>query len=311
MKAGDRILFLLSLLVACTIWLLSGLSREYAGTISVPVTAVCNLDGHSTVSSNRALASARCRADGFRLLQEQSRRDRKPVRVVFTPADLHKSGPDTYCITGNAKNNYVGQIFGDNAVVEAFITDSLVFTFPVENHKKVPVELPLSVDFRSQFMRSAPLKVTPDSVTVYGDAARLEAIYRVKAAPVRLSDVHESRHGTSRLERLKGVRLSAEEVAYELPVSRYVELRSTVSIEVRNAPSGRRLQVFPSTAEVILRAAFPLAKDPFDSFRLYIDYQDFNESLSGRCVPRPATLPSGVLDYRLDPEVFDCIEIER
>ena len=311
MKAGDRIIFLVSLLVAFAIWFMSELSREYAGTISVPVTAECNLDGHSTLSSNTAVVSARCRTDGYRLLQERSRKERRPVRVRFASGDLHRTGPDSFCITGNAIHTYVDQFFGGGTVVEAFITDSLVFTFPRENHRKVPVEVPLSVGYRSQYMRSAPFRVTPDSVTVYGDAERLENIVRVKTAPVTFGDVHETMHGSLRLDRVKGVRLSVEEVSYELPVSRYVELRSTVPIEVWNAPAGKRLQVFPSSAEVVLRAAFPLARDPFESFRLYVDYQDFNASLGGRCVPQPFQLPAGVLDYRLEPEVFDCIELER
>lgn len=290
---------------------MSELSREYAGTISVPVTAECNLDGHRTFSSNTALVSARCRTDGFRLLQERSRKDRRPVRVRFSASDLHRIGPETFCITGNAKNTYVGQFFGEQAVVEAFITDSLVFTFPLETNRKVPVEVPLSVGYRSQYMRASSLKVTPDSVTVYGESERLEGIVRVKAAPLNLSDVHETMHGSLRLERIKGVRLSAEEVNYELPVSRYVELRSTVPVEVWNVPSGHHLQVFPASADVVLRSSFPLSKDPFESFRLYIDYADFNASLSGRCVPRPLNLPASVLDYRLEPEVYDCIELER
>ena len=41
-----------------------------------------------------------------------------------------------------------------------------------------------------------------------------------------------------------------------------------------------------------------------------IDYEDFASSISGRCVPRVRTLPSGVLDYRVEPAVFDCIETD-
>ena len=109
---------------------------------------------------------------------------------------------------------------------------------------------------------------------------------------------------------IKGVRISAEEVSYELPVSRYVELRTTVPVEVWNAPAGASsFRCILRTAQVVLRCAFPLAKDPVAAFKLYVDWKDFNASLTGRCAARTLRLPAGVLEYRVEPEVFDCVEL--
>ena len=210
---------------------------------------------------------------------------------------------------GGAKNSYVNQFFGDGAVVEAFISDTLKFIFPVENHKKVPVEVNKTVVCRSQFMPSGAFKVLPDSVTLYGDDTHLDAVERVTASRLVLTDVHESQHGMLRLNPIKGVRMSVDEVSYELPVSRYVELRTTVPVEVWNAPAGHQLQVYPPNAEVVLRCVFPLSKDPLASFKLYVDWRDFSASINGRCVARTLRLPAAVLDYRIEPEVFDCVEL--
>ena len=305
----EWIIMILSLLLAVFVWVLTNLSKEYSGTISVPVVAQCNIDGHGMESSNTVVVSARCRTDGFRLLRERSRRERKVVKVPFSRADLRNTAPHTYCVIGGAKNSYVNQFFGEGANVEAFITDTLRFVFPVENHKKVPVEVHKSILCRSQYMPSGPFRVTPDSVTVYGDDAHLDAIDRVVASRLVLTDVHESQHGMLRLTPLKGVRLSADEVSYELPVSRYVELRTTVPVEVWNAPAGHQLQVYPATARVVMRCAFPISKDPVPAFKLYVDWKDFNASLTGRCAARTLRVPPGVLDYRVEPEVFDCVEV--
>ena len=313
LRTGDWgrewIVFVLSVLLAGFVWFLSNLSKEYSGTISVPVVAVSNIEGHGIESSNTVVVSARCRTEGFRLVREQSRRERKVVKVHFDSGDLRRTAPDTYCIIGGIKNNYVNQFFGEGTHVEAFITDTLRFVFPVENHKKVPVEVSKAVICRSQYMQSGPFTVSPDSVTVYGEAARLQAIEKVTAPLLSLTDVHEPVHGVLRLNPIQGVRLSADEVSYELPVSRYVELRTTLDMEVWNAPAGRHLQVYPPRAEVVLRCAFPITRDPLPSFRLYIDWHDFSASLTGRCAPRAMRLPAGVLDYRVSPEVFDCIEL--
>lgn len=306
---GEGIIMILSLLLAVLIWVLTNLSKEYSGTISVPVVAQCNIDGHGMESTNTVLVSARCRTDGFRLLRERSRRERKVVVIPFDRGDLRYTAPHTYCVIGGTLNSYVNQFFGEGAQVEAFISDTLKFFFPPVNHKRVPVEVVKSVVCRSQYMPSGPFRVTPDSITVYGDDLHLDAVERVTASRLLLSDVHESQHGVLRLTPVKGVRFSTEEVSFELPVSRFVELRTTVPIEVWNAPAGREIQVYPPTAQVVMRCAFPLTKDPIPSFKLYVDWKDFNASLTGRCAARTIRLPSGVLDYRVEPEVFDCVEL--
>ena len=301
---------LTSFLLACVTWLLSNLSRDYSGVITVPVVAECNIQGHSNVSSNSATVSARCRTSGFRLLRENTRRSRRPVRVHFQRADIRSGGGDRFFIAGNAKNNYLEEFFGDEASVEAFVSDTLFFVFPFENNKTVPVELSGDILYRSQYMPSGPIRLVPDSVTVYGDKTRLDNVDHVSTVPVNLDDVHESQHGALRLRSVKGVRMSEGEVSYEIPVARFVELRATLPVSVLNAPAGHQLQVFPSQADVVLHCTFPVVRDPFDSIQLYVDYGDFASSLSGRCIPRIRNLPSGVLDFRVVPEIFDCIETD-
>lgn len=308
-KGGrDGIFIVLSILVAAIVWLLTNLSNDYSAVVSVPVVAQCSIDGHSARSSNHAVVTARCRTDGFHLLSFRSRKERRSILVNLDRSDLRYGGADTYYLTSPAINNYAGHFFGDETLVEAFITDTLSFVFPAENHRKVPVTPSVSVNYRSQYMGASPLKVKPDSVTVYGEAARLDVIDHVSTPHLNLWDVHEPIHGTLKLSTVKGVRYSVNEVSYEVDATRFVELRSKVPVEVWNVPAGHHVQVLPPVAEVVIRCSFPVGRDPFSQFKLYIDYADFNASLSGRLVPRALRLPSGVLDYRLEPEIFACIE---
>ena len=310
LRGREWLLFATSLLLAVLIWFLSNMSRSYSGVLGVPVIAECNLQGYSNVSSNSAMLSARCRAEGFRLLREETRRSRRPVHVAFDRADLRHDAGERFFVTGNVMNNYLRQIFGDKVDVEDIVTDTLFFTFSTENNKRVPVNFAGDFSYRTQYMASGPLKITPDSVTVYGEKARLDLVDHVSTAPMTVDDVHEAQHGVLRLRRIKGVRLSDEEISYELPVSRYVEMRSELPVVVKNVPGGHHLDVFPSRATVILHCTFPVGRNPFESFELYIDYGDFASSLSGRCVARVREMPQGVLDYRVEPAVFDCIETD-
>ena len=206
---------------------LNGETLKDGSVISVPVVAQCNIEGYGTESANTVLVSARCRTEGFRLVREYSRRERKVVKVKFNKADLRRTGPGVYSVIGGAKNSYVDQFFGEDAKVEAFITDTLSFVFPVENHKKVPIEVPLSVTCRSQYMQSGPFRTTPDSMMVYGPQDRLDAVEKVTTGRLTLSDLHSSQHGLLKVNPIKGIRLSADEISYELPVSTGTEAVSS------------------------------------------------------------------------------------
>lgn len=310
LRGREWLLFATSLLLAVLVWFLSNMSRPYSSVLGVPVVAECNIQGYSNVSSNSAILSARCRADGFRLLREETRRSRRPVRVAFDRADLRHDTGERFFVTGNVMNNYLRQIFGDKVDVEDIVTDTLFFTFSTQNNKRVPVNFAGDFSYRSQYMASAPLKITPDSVTVYGEQARLDLVDHVSTVPMVVDDVHEAQHGVLRLRRIKGVRLSDEQISYDLPVSRYVEMRAELPVAVYNAPGGHHLDIFPSRATVILQCVFPVARNPFEKCELYIDYADFASSLSGRCVARVKELPAGVIDWRVEPAVFDCIETD-
>ena len=305
----EWIFLVLSFILAFLVWVLLNLSKDYSGTVSVPVVAQCNIEGHGMESSNAVLVSARCRTDGFRLVRESSRQERKVVKVRFDSGDMRRLGQDTYGIIGGAKNSYTTQFFGENVQVEAFITDTLKFVFPVENHKRVPVEIPHSLSYRTQYMLAGPVSVSPDTVTIYGEASKLAGLDKITTPRLVMSDLSESQHGVLKLSVPEGIRVSHDQVSYEVPVSRYVELRATLPVTVRNVPAGRQLQVYPAVAKVVMRCVFPIAKDPFSSFKLYVDWRDFSNSLTGRCAPHVSGMPAGVLEYRVEPEVFDCVEL--
>ena len=303
---SNWIQLLLCLALSSSIWLIHNLSQSYVSIVSVPVAARSNLAGRAELSSTDATVTAQVRASGFRHLKLSSVR-RRPVRISFSPEDFRHDGGDVYSIPVANLYKYAAPIFGDGVSIESFISDDPEFLFNEVTFKKVPVQRVQSVSYRPQYMATREMTVHPDSVLVYGEESRLENIDRILTRPIELKDLSASAHGTVRLDGPIGVRLSDEEVVYSLDVSRYVEIRSVVKVEARNVPPGMHLSVLPSTAEVVFRCMFPTASDPSESATVYVDYDDFTKSLTGRCIARCDNLPSGVISYSVTPEVFDCI----
>ena len=307
----DLTVFILSLMLAFSIWLIYNLSLNYTGVVSVPVTAHSNIEGHAQVSSTTSAVVARCNTTGFKLIGLKHYSNHNVRDVFIASTDLHGDGGEDFHMTPDELVGYIGDIFGDGVRVESFISRNVKFRFPYENNKKVPVQPVQNLLFRSQFMARGGMKVEPDSVVIYGEPFHLEKIDRVLTRTISLSDLHTSAHGVVKIEPVAGVRMSETSVNYSLEVSRFVEIPTTVAVRVRNVPPGRELAVFPSTAEVVFHCTFPVTDNPTEDVVFYVDYKDFEESINGRCVARTSGMPEGVIDWRIDPQVFSCVEKSR
>lgn len=298
--------FLVCLLVSAVIWLIHNLSHMQTDLVSVSVIAESNIPGRASRSSDEVLISARCRASGFRLLY-LGWRD-KTVAVHFDPDDFRQGEGDYFRISAAQLQRYVPDIFGSFVSVEAFLSENIQFRFIRELNRKVPVSAVSLLSFRPQYMQMGDLRVTPDSVLVYGPADMLGGIEAVYTKTIIKNDIRGNLHGEVGLEVPDGMRLSSSTVSWEVAVSRFVELRAELPVEVRNAPSGVDISVFPSSVSVTFKCVFPLIADPTGIARCYIDYEDFAGSVTGRCVIGCDNLPSGVISVKLSPEVAECVE---
>lgn len=312
-RSGDWVAITLALLLAAGIWLLTNLSRTYVTVLSVNVIAESSLEGRAATSADRAVIQARCRASGFRIRQLRREARRVARTVVFQASDLHpvEGREDFYAIPASQLERYVSQLYGDNVSLEAFITDEAVFRFPAEAHKKVPVVPVKDIRFRSQYMELSPLRVDPDSVTVYGEPMLLERVTQVKTRPIRLDDVASSLQDEIGLYPIQGVRFVPSSVKFSLPVTRFVEMAARVPVRVTGAPLGMEFACFPDRARVTLLSVFPILSDPLQDLALEVPYADFAASLTGDCVPQVNIPLRGIISVRIEPEVVHVVEVVR
>ena len=310
-RGKDLAGFLLSILLAFSIWLIHNLSLNYTQVIAVPVTARSNIEGHQERASNSCEVAARCRMNGFALLRHRKRSRTETSTVFFDAADLRPDGGELFSVVSEQLVNYFSVIFGDGASLESMVSRSVQFRFPYENHRKVPVVPVHSLSFRPQYMALSPMAVQPDSVTIYGEPYQVDAVDAVYTRTIELKNVRSGVHGIVSINPVNGIRMSATEVGYSMSVTRYVEMTATLPVSVRGVPAGKTLSVYPSQAEVTFRCAFPVLENPEEKTRLYIDYDDFAGSINGRCVACTAGLPQNVIECRIEPQVFECVEKGR
>lgn len=307
----DWAVLLLALLLAFSIWIIHNLSLKYNDYLTVPVQAYCNIDGHSSISSNTCDVVARGRAVGYKVLKFNLKGRRKAVTVEFSPSVMkHKEG-DVYFLTSDALQEYTHLIYGSGVTIEYFVSDTLFYRFPDVDSRKVPVHPVYSLSFASQYMSDGQMNISPDSVYIYGEPNLLESISQVYTKPIKHSDLKSRVSGMAELEKIRGVRFSEKQVRYTIDVVRFVEMKSEVSVKCLNVPSDKRLMVYPSTVSVSLKCAFPLPAGFSSEPDIYVDYNDFIKSVSGKCPVRTGKLVSGIIDVDIDPVYVECVLEDR
>lgn len=307
----DWAVLLLALLLAFSIWVIHNLSLKYNDYLTVSVAAKCSIDGHASLASNTCDVVARGRATGYKVLKFNSFGRKKPVTIDFASSVMkHKEG-DVYYVTSDALPEYAHLIYGTGVSIEYFVTDTLYYRFPAVNSKKVPVQPVLSLIYDSQYMSDGAVDISPDSVYIYGEPHRLESIAQVYTKPIKHTDLNSNVSGVVEIETIKGVSFSEDRVSYDIDVVRFVELTSTVSIRCINVPSDKVLMVYPSIVNVALKCVFPLPAKFENQPDLYVDYNDFIKSVSGKCPVRLMDMGSAVIEAEVDPVYVECRLAEK
>ena len=307
----DGAIIVLALLLAFGVWLIHNLSLRYSDYLSIPVVAKCNIDGHAALSSDKNDVAARCRATGYNILANGFKRNGKSKVVEFSPAHVRPVKDDLYYILPSELQEYAHLIYGDDVTVEHFVSDTLFFHFPFEDHKRVPVQLVTSISLLPQYMQVGETDIKPDSVTIYGERLKLETIDRVYTSPVKVYDLSEDLIGVVDIEKIRGVRMSSPQVQFGIDVSRFVEIVETFPVTAVNVPADKQLNIYPSTVTVTFRTTFPLAEDPLVSSKFYVDYNDFAASRNGKCKVYISTRPKGLINYETEPSMLECVLEEK
>ncbi len=297
----------LALVASLIIWVISNLSEVATDTVSVQVVAHSNILGHSNVSGESVTIAAVVSGSGFSLIRMALNRN-KPVDVTFDSSDLVNREGDFYTVSDNTLFKYASQIMGPSVSVKSFLSYSVTFRFMKESYKKVPI-VPVSfISCRPQYMPYSEMKISQDSVVVYGDPVRLESVERIMTERIVQREVRRSIHGVANLECPAGMRLSQNQITYSQEITRFVEYSSTATVSVRNLPVEKSLSIFPQTVHVTYRFVFPISGTPAQNVSFYVDYNEFVNSLTGKCMVHAENLPDVAIDWQCTPQMCDCVE---
>ncbi|MBQ7222919.1 MAG: hypothetical protein IJS02_05590 [Bacteroidales bacterium] len=308
---GEWALILLSLLIAFLIWFLYTLSVSYSAFFEYEVEATTNIEGHAPVAIAEEVLVLRGRGPGFSILKNRlyrSNAEKIRLQIDASLFDELKDSPDTFSISKENLFQPLVKELGKVYEVEYIETESLRFVFPSQTYKKVPLVAQSDVSFDGQYMQVGDLVLSPDSVTVYGATEDLVNLNSVNTRIITLNGVNKTVHGIVQIEPLKGFRIAEDHASYTINVSRFVENKATVTLEVINLPAGTTLTIIPSQITVYYRIPFNSREvEKSDAPSFVVDYKDYISSRYGVVVPKLLDYSGMLLSYRLEPQVVECI----
>lgn len=305
-----RLDLLLCFVIAFFLWVLYTLTNEYSSLFRYTLTIETNMEGHA----NKALADntllVKAKARGFAVVRNALRKSPPPLTVFVDQAQL-KSNPqvqDGFFVVAGSVSDLVNEALGMSLELESLYSDTLSFVLPEELYRTIPVKLVADVDYLPQYMSFEPIKVTPDSVQVYGSKEQLASITEIPTRKLSYLALHHSVQGFVKLDAPEEVRLSDKEVEYNIQVKRYVEMSMDVPISCANAPTGTEVFFLPDAMTLVFRCPFEAAsRITANQFTAQVDYEVFINSVSGKVVPQLVVHPTVISHVVHSPEYVDAL----
>ena len=271
--------FLICILIASFLWIINALNRTYTKTIAVPVKFI-NLPKNKALSSELPkYIQAEIKASGAKLLFVDFKKNEKEIIIDLNSHFSKQIKSNNIAINTSLSIGNLSKLFNTEIELIKVKPDSIYFSFGKTYQKTVPIVADLQIDFDTLYNYGDKVKITPSSLTLYGDSLLLSTVDEVKTEKIVLNNLNKtiSQKATIILpeELEERVRVSQKEVNLNINVDKFTELNLDVPLETIHVPRGYELKTFPDKINLHIKVGL-LEYDSLqqDQFRVLVDYSD-------------------------------------
>lgn len=297
--------FLLFLLLALLIWVLTKFSKESIATISTNL-AYINLPSTVSVSPDTPQdLEFDISANGFQFLSYK-------LKVPTIDIDISKyyEEGDTLILISNSELNKVitSQLDNYTRVIHISLDVLRVDLDPIVS-KKVVVQFISEIEYKEGYKSLGKVILKPDSVEVSGPSEILDSIQSIITETFVIKEVSESINVNLILQNPKNsiLVLSNETTELQLIVEEFTQKHLTIPVEVMNIPSDIELRLLPESIEV----SFEVSLSEFNrisekDFRLVCDYAA-RSSEENFMIPKLLIIPEGLYHIELKTKKIEYL----
>lgn len=283
-------IIILSVIFSIILWLSISLSYDYYATVYVPVNLVNFPQGYSTATRIPQDVSVKLKGKGWKLLGVN----------LTTKSEYNVSVEDSGRISVNLYN-FLSEnqwLTSDIDVID-ISPDTLSFYVEKDFMKKVSIIPDLDLKYKSGYGLATPVKILPESTTVYGPRSIVKNLTFVYTKRNYFKNLDDRSIESVPLEDLPGVIYKDAEVSVSLNVQKIVDKTfDDVNIRIIDLPVDRDVVLLPNKISVSVKAGIEiLGRMSKDSIKAFVNYRDVVLDTLGSIIPR-VTLPDNtVLEY--------------
>ena len=302
----EFLLFLFFFSVSCSLWLMMTLNKYYETEIEIPLRVKKIPDDIYAVSTGNDRITLKIKDRGTVLLNYKIQTF-LPVSAEYN--DFRKQSGELTLPTGALKKQISGQLATSSEIIS--ISPDTIRYYTQESTQKYPVEFCGKISSAIQY-EIGDIKITPDSVWVFGPKTATDTIDFIYTLPIEKSELRDTLSFDVKLQNIEGVKYSSEKVNVKIPVTPYTEKTFSADIKGIGFPDAYKLKAFPSKAKI----TFNVNIQQIDSikekdFAIGIMYGDILGNKSDRVKLTLLKSPDNVRDIRVIPnEVEYLIEHE-
>jgi len=275
--------FLICILIASFLWIINALNRTYTKTIAVPVKFI-NLPKNKAISSELPkYIQADVKASGAKLLFIDFKKNEKEIIIDLNNFSSKQLKLNNLAINTALSIGNLSKLFNTEIELIKVKPDSIYFSFGRSYQKIVPVIADLQIDFDTLYNFGEKVKISPSSLTLYGDSILLSSIDEVKTEKIVLNNLNKTINQKATIilpeELEERIGISQKEVNLDINVDKFTELNLDVPIETIKVPKGFELKTFPDKINLYIKVGL-LEYDSLrpEQFRVIVDYTDISKN---------------------------------
>jgi hypothetical protein len=274
--------------IALGLWLMVNLDRDFVITLDLPVVQGTVADNQALLSPIPASLNVGISGVGWKLI------------------NLYNNPPTVSLNLQNGTINLFEQVrdaLGPGSDFNITKVQPSILNVNLEERleKRVPVDLRMDINFRSQFGFVGPISIQPDSVTLSGARSRVQGITSWPTVILSREGLRDPLNTLVPMESTPEViSIDTPEIRVIAAVAEFTEGELRVPVVTRGLPRGRLVSYTPT--HVLVRYSVPIDEYEYSveqvPFVVYVPYAQIMSDSTGVVMPTVETNP-GELNVRL------------
>jgi len=236
--------YLFFFVISVFLWFLSNLSQTYKYWVNIPIDYTQIPDGILHENLPKDTLHVEIVASGYQVVKLKMQNIALQVPVKSSDL-LNTKELET--------NNYlttISDLIGEENTILRVMPKQISFKLNNIRKKRVKITLDISIKYRLGYKNKQKIKISPDSLWVFGLSKDIGQLNEVYTKPIELTDVVNDITGEVALILLDGIKSNLKKVSYNMPVDQFIEMQTKVTYELINVPKSVNVVLFPKNAVV-------------------------------------------------------------